>query len=155
MKRPITGFRLDDDGDWAALLSCGHAQHVRHNPPFMNRPWVESAAGRDSRLGVPLDCVRCDQLELPEGMSPYRRSPEFTESSVPVALRTNHSTAAGVWARILVTEGALCYRVEALGIDVELSPDEPGIIVPEVPHSVQPIGTVRFYVEFFRVPEAS
>ena len=27
MNRPITGFRLDDRGDWTALLSCGHAQH--------------------------------------------------------------------------------------------------------------------------------
>ena len=25
MNRPITGFRLDDHGDWTALLSCGHA----------------------------------------------------------------------------------------------------------------------------------
>ena len=40
MNRPITGFRRDDHGDWTALLSCGHAQHVRHTPPFTNRPWV-------------------------------------------------------------------------------------------------------------------
>ena len=36
MNRPLTGFRLDDHGDWTALLSCGHAQHVRHAPPFMS-----------------------------------------------------------------------------------------------------------------------
>ncbi|WP_372983133.1 DUF3565 domain-containing protein, partial [Marinobacter sediminum] len=22
-------------------MSCGHFQHVRHNPPWQNRPWVE------------------------------------------------------------------------------------------------------------------
>ena len=38
MNRPLTGFRLDDHGDWTALLSCGHAHHVRHAPPFMHRP---------------------------------------------------------------------------------------------------------------------
>ena len=25
---------------------CGHRQHVRHNPPFVTRPWTVTAAGR-------------------------------------------------------------------------------------------------------------
>jgi hypothetical protein len=31
--RKIVGFHRDDLGDWVADLECGHAQHLRHNPP--------------------------------------------------------------------------------------------------------------------------
>jgi hypothetical protein len=49
-----------------------------------------------------------------------------------------------------VTEGAVRYRVPALGLDRDLGPGTPGIILPEVAHSVEPRGPVRFYVEFLR-----
>ena len=38
--RPIGGFTQDADGDWVALLACGHRQHVRHAPPLQSRPWA-------------------------------------------------------------------------------------------------------------------
>lgn len=63
MKSTITGFSLDDQGDWVAELSCGHGQHVRHNPPWMNRPWVLTEAGRQASLGQTLECVKCDRDE--------------------------------------------------------------------------------------------
>jgi hypothetical protein len=66
MKQAITGFHRDDEGDWVAELSCGHNQHVRHNPPFVQRPWVISEAGRAGRLGTLLPCPPCDRAELPE-----------------------------------------------------------------------------------------
>lgn len=59
--RRIIGFHQDELGDWVADLECGHAQHVRHNPPWQSRPWVQTAAGRDSRLGEFLECVRCGE----------------------------------------------------------------------------------------------
>lgn len=65
MKQPITGYHQDELGDWVAELACGHGQHVRHKPPFFNRPWVMTAAGRASRLGLQLNCVRCDRGEPP------------------------------------------------------------------------------------------
>ena len=92
MNRPITGFRLDDHGDWTARLSCGHAQHVRHTPPFTNRPWVTTASGRDSRRGEPLPCVRCDRFELPERVVAYQHTPVFTERSIRMCC--NFSKAA-------------------------------------------------------------
>ena len=153
MNRPITGFRLDDHGDWTALLNCGHAQHVRHTPPFTNRPWVTTASGRDNRRGEPLPCVRCDRFELPERVVAYQHTPVFTERSIPASLRTKHVTTAGVWARITVLEGTLRYRVDALGIEIDLDPDRPGIVVPELAHSVQPTGAVRFSVEFLRASD--
>jgi hypothetical protein len=61
MKSAIAGFHTDEAGDWVAELACGHNQHVRHRPPFQNRSWVVSEAGRRSRLGVELDCKKCDE----------------------------------------------------------------------------------------------
>jgi len=58
--RRIVGFSLDDEGHWVAELDCGHRQHMRHQPPFQNRAWVITAEGRESRLGVVVNCVRCD-----------------------------------------------------------------------------------------------
>ena len=60
MDQPIVGFHLDDEGHWVAELACGHYQHVRHDPPWINRPWTHtSRAGR--RAGHNLACRKCDQ----------------------------------------------------------------------------------------------
>ena len=61
MKRRITGFDRDEQGDWRIELDCGHLQHVRHKPPLNTRPWVLTEEGRASRLGLELDCKRCDE----------------------------------------------------------------------------------------------
>lgn len=69
MEQAIIGFDQDELGDWRAILACGHRQHVRHNPPLVNRPWVQTAAGRDRFLGATLACVACDDGEpLGDGM---------------------------------------------------------------------------------------
>jgi len=65
MKQKITGYHQDELGDWVAELACGHGQHVRHKPPFINRPWVTTAEGRAGMLGFLLNCVRCDRGEPP------------------------------------------------------------------------------------------
>jgi hypothetical protein len=61
MKRKIAAFHQDELSDWVADLDCGHTQHVRHHPPFQTRPWVVSAEGRLSHLGIELDCKTCDE----------------------------------------------------------------------------------------------
>ena len=61
MKRAIVAFDQDEVGDWRAILVCGHRQHVRHNPPLANRPWVLTRAGRQRFLGYTLDCKRCNE----------------------------------------------------------------------------------------------
>lgn len=63
MKQPICGYHKDECDDWVAELVCGHFQHVRHDPPWTNRPWVESQAGRNGMLGFELDCKKCDRGE--------------------------------------------------------------------------------------------
>lgn len=65
MRRPITGFHLDEEQHWVAELECGHFQHVRHNPPWTNRPWTQSPQGREHMLGHALECVKCDRQEPP------------------------------------------------------------------------------------------
>jgi hypothetical protein len=61
--RRITGYHQDEEGHWVAELECGHQQHVRHNPPWTNRPWVITAEGRRAALGAPLDCRICNGPE--------------------------------------------------------------------------------------------
>ena len=65
MKRKITGYEKDEQGDWRAVLECSHYQHVRHNPPLVTRVWVLTEEGRNSRLGFELDCERCDEEAAP------------------------------------------------------------------------------------------
>ena len=45
-----------------ADLECGHAQHVRHDPPWQVREWVTTAEGREEFLGVKLECVLCRDM---------------------------------------------------------------------------------------------
>ena len=61
MKQPIIGYHLDEENHWVAELACGHNQHVRHNPPWVSRPWVVTAEGRTRMLGYPLQCRKCDE----------------------------------------------------------------------------------------------
>ena len=64
MNQKIIGFDQDSDQDWRAKLACGHYQHVRHNPPLMTRKWILSEEGRREKLGVELDCKKCDEEVL-------------------------------------------------------------------------------------------
>ena len=69
MQRRIEDFRRDEAGDWVARLECGHRRHVRHDPPWQSRPWVESEAGRRSMLGFKLNCKKCERGEPPDDRS--------------------------------------------------------------------------------------
>src|SRR5690606_20167083 len=64
MRQAITGFHQDKEGHWVADLECGHSQHVRHDPPWTERPWVTTEEGRKKFLGQTLTCVRCDEIGL-------------------------------------------------------------------------------------------
>lgn len=61
MKQTIIDYHQDDASHWVAELACGHFQHVRHDPPWLSRPWVISQEGRRSMLGYKLDCKKCDE----------------------------------------------------------------------------------------------
>ena len=149
MHRTIIGLHRDDAGDWVADLDCGHAQHVRHRPPFQIRPWVTTGEGRAGMLGSELDCVRCDAMEWPENLAVRRRTSEFDETSVPAGLLRDHTTKRGVWGRIHVLEGALVYRVGApIHRAITIAAGASAIVVPEVRHHVEIEGRARFLIEF-------
>lgn len=91
---------------------------------------------------------------LPAYVVPYKRTPEFTESTVPEALRHSHDTKHGVWARIVVLEGQLLYRIlEPVIEEIWLDSSRCGVVEPMVKHQVEPRPGVRFYVEFCRAGE--
>jgi hypothetical protein len=58
--RAIAGFHQDAEQHWVAELECGHDQHVRHDPPWINRPWVITPEGRTSAIGRMLRCRKCE-----------------------------------------------------------------------------------------------
>lgn len=60
MQQPIQDYCLDDEQHWVARLACGHNQHVRHQPPWVNRQWVTTASGREQMKGTLLNCKKCD-----------------------------------------------------------------------------------------------
>ncbi len=61
MKQAIVGYHLDEENHWVARLACGHYQHVRHQPPFINRPWVLKQETRAAMLGQHLNCIKCEK----------------------------------------------------------------------------------------------
>jgi tellurite resistance-related uncharacterized protein len=150
VERTVVGFEQDEEGHWLARLSCGHAQHMRHDPPWQQRPWVLDPAARAARVGIALDCVPCNMPALPADVRPYRETAWFDESSVPAALCAEHRTKPGVWGRIHVEAGKLAYHC-AEGVFV-LRPGVEGIIAPAAKHHVRVLGPVRFRVIFLSVP---
>ena len=153
MKRRIVDFRRDEESHWVARLDCGHPQHTRHDPPFVEREWALSAEGRASKIGECLDCLRCDRHELPDDIVLSHRSDIFTEETLPQGLQSRHQTKAGLWARLGVLEGAVLFKeFQPFHTLTPLSPGVPGIVVPEVPHEVLWEGPFRMQIEFFKVP---
>ncbi len=88
---------------------------------------------------------------LPTNVIAYKRTPDFTESTVPAGLLRSHNTKEGVWGKIVVVEGALLYRIlEPEVEEILLSSERWGVVEPTVRHEVVPVAGVRFYVEFHR-----
>lgn len=88
---------------------------------------------------------------LPDHVKHYKSTPEFTGDSVPQALQRDHSTAEGVWGRIVVSEGSLRYCIEEPEAEQHvLGPAAPGVVEPQMKHHVEVTGPVRFHVEFYR-----
>ena len=96
-------------------------------------------------------------MALPPDVQVYKRTAEFTEATVPAGLLRDHETKPGVWALIHVLEGRLAYRVtdpRRPASETVLTPSSgPGVIEPTIRHAVEPLGPVRFYVEFYRSDE--
>jgi len=92
--------------------------------------------------------------QLPAGLEAYKRTPIFTEQSVPAGLLKDHSTKDGTWGLIHVEEGSLTYVItdprRPQSERVLTRESDPGVVEPTIVHRVQPSGDVRFWVEFWR-----
>lgn len=85
---------------------------------------------------------------------PYRSTAVFDENTLPAGLRKEHRTKAGVWGVIRVLDGRLRYRILDPLSETILDPNHPGLVLPEQPHFVEPLGAVRMQVDFYdRHPE--
>ena len=152
----MLGFTQDDEGHWVAHLDCLHRQHVRHDPPMRFADWVLDEQERRGRVGGLLDCPLCDRAELPADLDLVRVTDSWTDTTMPRGLRRDHRVAAGVWGRLHVEVGSLRFRAATSPpIDRVLGAGEQQAIPPDVVHSVEPTGEVRFRVEFLgRAEEA-
>lgn len=86
---------------------------------------------------------------LPDHVQQYSASPVFTEETVPKGLLKDHNTKSDVWGLICMDEGEMEYVIEGKETHI-LSPDNKGVIEPEVLHHIKPMGKVSFYVEFYK-----
>ncbi|WP_161632884.1 DUF3565 domain-containing protein [Pseudomonas syringae] len=55
----VIDLRQDEQGHWFARLSCGHTQHLRHQPPWQSRAWVLDPVKRQQMTGQPFCCGWC------------------------------------------------------------------------------------------------
>lgn len=85
-------------------------------------------------------------------VAPYKSTPVFDETTLPAALRREHRTKAGVWGVIRVLEGelrlVLADDTHGGGATV-LTPERPGLVLPQQTHRVEPLGRMRMQVEFY------
>jgi len=88
---------------------------------------------------------------LPENIAAYKKTSEFSESSVPKGLLNDHNTKEGVWGKIVILEGKLEYIIqEPEHESIVLDTEKYGVVEPTIKHHIKPLGQVRFYVEFYR-----
>lgn len=95
-----------------------------------------------------------DDTTLPAELVDARRTPLFDLASLPEPLAESHRTT--VWAELRVEAGTVRY-VELEGAspaDVRVTAGEAQVIPPLVEHRVDPSTDARFYVQFFREPDA-
>ncbi|CDO34762.1 DUF1971 domain-containing protein [Novosphingobium sp. KN65.2] len=80
---------------------------------------------------------------------PYRSTPVFDQDTLPTALRSRHDTKAGVWGLVRVFEGELKLTYLDPCSEIILTPGRPGLILPEQPHFVTPLGAMKMQVDFY------
>ena len=84
--------------------------------------------------------------------TPYRSTPVFDETTLPAALRGEHRTKSGTWGMVRVIEGELRLTYIDPPSVVIVVPGSPGLILPEQPHHVEPLGPMKMQVDFYNEP---
>lgn len=88
---------------------------------------------------------------LPQGVTAYSRSPDFTPETLPAKLQSAHAIKTGTWALLHVLEGRVRYCLEAPHEgEVVDSAGEHVVIQENMPHHVSFVEPGRFFIEFYR-----
>ena len=103
--------------------------------------------------------VASGMQKLPEDVVQYSQVPKegfFTADKIPRGLLKDHTTKAGTWGVIRVSEGKLQYTIQEPTQSIhEITPETlpGGIIEPQVKHRVKALtDDLKFVVEFYRKP---
>ncbi|NOX51040.1 MAG: DUF1971 domain-containing protein [Gammaproteobacteria bacterium] len=89
--------------------------------------------------------------KLPSSVVSYKKTPTFSQDTIPAGILKAHQTKAGTWGKIVILEGELLYRILEPSVEeVSLCTDTFGVVEPQILHQVEPLGKVSFYVEFLR-----
>ena len=91
---------------------------------------------------------------LPQGLVPGSGSLNFTEETIPDALKVEHQLAAGRWGVLHLFDGNLRYVDLERDVERVISAPDSLIIHPELPHRVSVDGAVHCRIDFFREPDA-
>ena len=78
---------------------------------------------------------------------PGRRTPTFTDESVPPALLKDHRTSA--WAELIVTAGSVRFEETESRWAATATPGKSVVIVPDQFHHIEPDAAAEFYVQFY------
>jgi len=81
--------------------------------------------------------------------APHRSPPIFDACSLPAALQREHRTKEGVWGVIRILEGQLKLRLLPSGDEQMLTPQCPGLVLPDQPHLVEVCGPVSVQVDYY------
>lgn len=92
--------------------------------------------------------------ELPAGLVEARRTPLFDDASLPGPLAQSHRTT--VWATLHVEAGSVRYTDLDGDVprDERLDAGDSAVIQPGITHEIAPSTDARFFVQFYRDPDA-
>ena len=144
---------LAEGSDKQLALAREMATYISPRVGFTHHPLtLQAAAHMDDLVDRAVHYRSADPVMTgagPTPTKPYKATPVFDEVSLPAGLRREHRTKAGAWGIIRVLEGRLRYQILDPASEAILEPGRPGLILPEQPHFVEPLGPIRMQVEFY------
>lgn len=121
------------------------AGYISPRPEFTQHPLTVHAASHMVDL-----IQRAGQFRAPPlAPIPYKRTTIFDENTLPAGLRKEHRTKPSVWGVIRVLDGQLRYKMLEPTSEMILEPGHPGLVLPDQPHLIEPLGPMRMQIEFY------
>lgn len=80
---------------------------------------------------------------------PYKSTPVFSETTLPAGLRREHRTKVGVWGIVRILDGEVILKFADGTPEQRLTPAQCGLLLPDQPHWVEPVGAMHMQVDFY------